>query len=79
MEGQSMITRKVLASLAAAGLVFGSTAASAAAPAASADRVASPVKASEGLAGGWAWFLALLIAAGLIGVIASDDGTPTSP
>ena len=72
-----MITRKVLASLAAAGLVFGSTAASAAAPAA--DRVSSPVQAKEGLAGGWAWFLALLIAAGLIGIIASDDGTPTSP
>jgi len=79
MEGQSMVTRKVLTGLAAAGLVFGSTAA-AAAPAVSA-RDASPVAASEGLTGGFAWILALIIAAGFIGVIASDNGsdTPTSP
>ena len=76
-----MVTRKVLASLAAAGLVFGSTAA-AAAPAASSDaRVASPVKASEGLVGGWHWFLLLLIIAGVIGVIAAgnDQNQPHSP
>jgi hypothetical protein len=71
-----MFTRKVLASLAAAGLVFGSTAASAA----TAERTASPVK-GESLQGGWAWILALLIVVGVIAVIASDgsEDAPTSP
>ena len=75
-----MVTRKVLASLAAAGLVFGSTAA-AAAPAV-ADRVDSPVAASEGLGGSaWPWLLALLIVIGFIGVVAAgtNEGTPHSP
>ena len=73
-----MFTRKVFASAVAAGLVLGSTAA-AAAPVA--DRAASPVEASEGLRGGWAWFLAVLIVIGVIAVIASDNNEdlPTSP
>ena len=73
-----MVTPKVLASLAAAGLVFGSTAA-VAAPAAA--RASSPVKSSEGLTGSWHWILALIIVAGAIGVIAADNSedTPTSP
>jgi hypothetical protein len=78
MEGQSMGTRKVLASLAAASMVIGSTAA-AAAPAA---RIASPTKTSEALGhNGWAWFLGLLILVGLIGVIAAgnNEDTPHSP
>lgn len=81
MEGQSMFTRKVLASVAAAGLVFGSTAAAAAPAALGADRAASPVSASEGLRGGWAWILALLILIGVIGVIAADNNedAPRSP
>ena len=73
-----MGTRKVLASLAAASMVMGSTAA-AAAPAA---RSASPTVTSESLAhSGWAWFLLVLIIAGTIGVIASgnDENHPRSP
>ena len=82
MEGQSMFTRKVLASFAAAGLVVGSTAAAAAPAAGSADRVASPIAGADSLHGnGWAWVLALLILAGVIGVIAADnnESTPHSP
>jgi len=73
-----MITRKVLASLAAAGLVIGSTA-GAAAPA---PRAASPVAGAENVHGNaWAWVLALLILAGVIGVIAADnnENVPHSP
>ena len=73
-----MGTRKVLASLAAASMVMGSTAA-AAAPAA---RAASPTIASERLGhNGWAWVLGLLILIGLIGVIAAgnDEDHPHSP
>ncbi|HLV08301.1 MAG TPA: hypothetical protein VKY80_11565 [Croceibacterium sp.] len=75
-----MVTRKALVALASAGLVFGSTAA-AAAPAAADVRVASPVAEAEGLGGSWAWILALIIAAGVIGVIASDgdEEIPVSP
>lgn len=71
-----MVIRKVLAGFAAAGLVFGSTAA-AAAPAA---RTASPVDEAEGI-GTFGIVLAVLILAGIIGVIASDNGEdlPTSP
>jgi hypothetical protein len=81
MEGQSMVTRKVLASLAAAGLVIGSTAASAAPAARSEARASSPVASSEGLVGGWHWFLLLLIVAGVIGVIAAgnNEDVPHSP
>ena len=73
-----MIIRKALVALASAGLVLGSTAA-AAAPA---DRSASPVQDADAIGGGsWAWILALIIVAGVIGVIASDsDGEiPTRP
>lgn len=75
-----MIIRKALVALATAGMVFGSTAA-AAAPASVADvRAASPVADSEGLSGSWGWILALIIVAGVIGVIASDgDESPESP
>ena len=73
-----MIIRKALVALASAGLVLGSTAA-AAAPA---DRSASPVESADAIGGGsWAWILALIIVAGVIGVIASDsdEEIPTSP
>ncbi len=72
-----MVIRKVLAGLAAAGLVFGSTAA-AAAP--SDARTGSPVGEAEGLST-FAIILGLLIIAGVIGVIASDNGEdlPASP
>lgn len=75
-----MVTRKALVALASAGMVFGSTAA-AAAPAAADVRAASPVAESEGLGGSWAWILALIIVAGVIGVIASDgdEDLPVSP
>jgi hypothetical protein len=77
-----MVTRKVLASLAAAGLVFGSTAA-AAAPVKGDARVASPMASAEGLGGGsaWPWVLALLIVVAVIGVIAADNNEdlPHSP
>ena len=72
-----MVIRKALVALASAGMVFGSTAA-VAAPAV--DRAASPVAESEGL-GSWGWILAIIILAGVIGVIASDNGEdlPESP
>lgn len=73
-----MVIRKGLVALATAGMVFGSTAA-AAAPAA---RSASPVAEGENMGGGsWAWILALVILAGVIGVIASDgdEEIPVSP
>ena len=76
-----MVIRKALVALASAGMVFGSTAA-AAAPVATDDvRVASPVNEAEGLRGSWGWILALIIIAGVIGVIASDsnEDLPTSP
>lgn len=71
-----MVIRKALLGLATAGLVFGSTAV-AAAPVA---RTAAPVGQSENLGGGsFGWILALLIVAGVIGVIASDSDEPVSP
>jgi len=76
-----MVIRKALIALASAGLVFGSTAA-AAAPAAVDTRSASPVADAEGVGGGsWAWILAVIILAGVIGVIASDsdESIPLSP
>lgn len=71
-----MVIRKALLGLATAGLVFGSTAA-AAAPAA---RTGAPVEQSDAVGGfGFGWILAILIAAGVIGVIASDSDEPVSP
>jgi hypothetical protein len=73
-----MIVRKALVALVSAGMVFGSTSV-AAAPAMDNARVASPVSESEGV-GGWHWILALIILAGIIGVIAADsEPLPTSP
>ncbi|MGC1270792.1 MAG: hypothetical protein WA842_09385 [Croceibacterium sp.] len=74
-EGFPMVIRKALLGLATAGLVFGSTAV-AAAPVA---RTGAPVGQSENLGGSFGWILALLIAAGVIGVIASDSDEPVSP
>jgi len=76
-----MVIRKALVALASAGIVFGSTAAAAAPVAVSNARTASPVGESEGLGGSWAWILALIIVAGVIGVIASDgdEDLPVSP
>jgi hypothetical protein len=76
-----MVIRKALVALATAGMVFGSTAA-AAAPVAADVRAASPVADADGFGGSsWAWILALIILAGVIGVIASDsdEDLPTSP
>ena len=44
-------------------------------------RAASPVAESEALGGSFAWILALVILAGVIGVIASDgdEDLPVSP
>jgi len=75
-----MIIRKTLLGLAATGLVLGSTAATAA-PAA--DRSGSEIGASEDLAGvgTFGLLLALLIVAGVIAIVASDEDEdlPTSP
>ena len=75
-----MIIRKSLLGLAAAGMVFGSTAATAA-PVAM-DRSGSDVSGEE-LAGvgTFGLLLALLIVAGVIAVVLSDDDEdlPTSP
>jgi hypothetical protein len=76
-----MVIRKALVALASAGMVFGSTAAAAAPVAVDDVRVASPVADAEGLRGSWGWILALIIVAGVIGVIASDgdEDLPVSP
>ena len=75
-----MIIRKSLLGLAAAGMVFGSTAATAAPV--SMDRAGSDV-ASDELAGvgTFGLLLALLIVAGVVAVVMSDDDEdlPTSP
>ena len=42
-------------------------------------RAASPVADSEGLAGSWGWILAIIILAGVIGVVASDGDEAVSP
>jgi hypothetical protein len=72
-----MVIRKALVALASVGLVFGSTAA-AAAPVADV-RAASPVEDAESLRGSFSWILALIIIAGVIGVIASDGNESVSP
>ena len=73
-----MVIRKALVALVTVGLVFGSTAA-AAAPVADV-RAASPVEDSEGaLRGSFSWILALIILAGVIGVIAADGNESVSP
>lgn len=74
-----MIIRKALVALASAGMVFGSTAA-VAAPAVDSLRASSPVGESEQL-GAWSWILAVVILAGVIGVVASDgdEEVPVSP
>ena len=76
-----MVIRKALVALASAGMVFGSTAAAAAPVAVDDVRAASPVAESENLSGSWGWILALIILAGVIGVVASDgdEDLPTSP
>lgn len=76
-----MVIRKSLVSLAAAGLVLGSTAA-AAAPAAPAARDGSPVAKSDKLAGigTFGILIAVVILAGVIAIIASDKNHhPKSP
>ena len=74
-----MVIRKALVALAAAGMVFGSTAAAAAPVAVEGVRDASPVGESENL--GFAWIIGVIILLGVIGVIASDgdEDLPTSP
>ncbi len=74
-----MVIRKAIFATVAAGLTLGSTAA-VAAPAINQARAASPVADAEGL-GGFGWILGVLIAAGVIAVIASDDDddAPVSP
>jgi hypothetical protein len=75
-----MVIRKSLVSLAAAGLVLGSTAAAAAPTAAARD--ASPVVKSDKLAGigTFGILIAIVILAGVIAIIASDNHHhPKSP
>ena len=74
-----MFIRKAIVALASAGLVLGSTAATAAPVALDDVRAASPVADSEGLAGSWGWILAIIILAGVIGVVASDGDEAVSP
>jgi hypothetical protein len=72
-----MVIRKTLSSLVAAGLVLGSTAAVAAEA-----RDSSPVSKSEDLAGigTFGILLGLLIVAGVVAIIATDDNNnPVSP
>ena len=67
-----MIIRKALIGLASAGLVFGSTAAAAAPVAMDDVRVGSSVDQAEELSS-FGWVVAVLIFAGVIGVILADD------
>jgi hypothetical protein len=73
-----MVIRKTLIGLAAAGMVLGSTSAVAAEA-----RDASPVSKSEGIAGigTFGILLGLLIAAGVIAIIVTDNNNhhPKSP
>jgi len=72
-----MVIRKTLSSLVAAGLIFGSAAAVAAE-----TRDGSPVSKSEDLAGigTFGILLGLLIVAGVVAIIATDDNNnPVSP
>lgn len=76
-----MVIRKAIFAMAASALVLGSTAATAAT---SADLRTGSAVEGESLAGtsGFALIVALLIAAGVIGVIVADndeDDAPTSP
>jgi hypothetical protein len=74
-----MVIRKALVALAAAGMVFGSTAAAAAPLGA---RSASPVADAENTKGNsFMWIVGILILLGVIGVIAADgnEDLPTSP
>jgi hypothetical protein len=75
-----MVIRKTLLGLATAGMVLGSTAV-AAAPVATSARIGAPVGQSDNLGGGFGfgWILAILIVAGVIGVVASDGDEPVSP
>lgn len=76
-----MAIRKTLIALAAAGMVFGSTAA-AATPGVGEMRSGSPVTSAEGIrVNSWTWILALIIIAAVIGVLVADteDTTPVSP
>jgi hypothetical protein len=82
MEGHQMVIRKSLVSLAAAGMVLGSTAA-AAAPVASHARSASPVTKADDFAGirTFGVLIGVLVAAGVIAIIATDHHhhNPVSP
>lgn len=71
-----MVIRKTLISLAAAGMVLGSTSAVAAEA-----RDASPVSKSENLAGigTFGILLGLLIAAGVVAIVVSDNNNNNNP
>ena len=72
-----MLVRKALVALAAAGLVLGSTAASATPVLAEPARVSSPVDEAEGMRG-WGWILLLIAGLAVLGLkVLGDD--PTSP
>ena len=74
-----MVGRKAFAATVAAGLIFGSTIATAAPAAVNNLRSASAVENAEGLSGA-GWVVALLIAGGFFAVVASDsdDDAPVS-
>jgi hypothetical protein len=78
-EGQQMVIRKSLVSLAAAGLVLGSSA-SAATP--TAAREGSPVAKSDKLAGigTFGLLIGLVVIAGVVAIVLSDNHhKPKSP
>lgn len=74
-----MATRKALVALASAGLVFGGTAEAASPVKVDDVRTASPVESAEMLRGSFLWILAVVIAIGVLGVLAADSSSPASP
>ena len=68
-----MFIRKALVALASAGMVFGSTAAAAAPVAVDDVRASSRVGEAESMRGSFAWILAAVIIAAVIGIIAGES------
>ena len=74
-----MVIRKALVALAAAGMVFGSTAAAAAPVAVDDARASSPVGEAESMRGSFFWILAVVIIVAALGIALGETDDPVSP